>query len=100
MTNVQAELIIPTGTQVVTRVALHDAAGAVIRPRGAVGVIIASPADASHTYQVHFADGGEAALRRSELSIRKDYQRDGLQLAGTLDEHHLAPYIIYRCVVG
>src|SRR5262249_5086887 len=72
----------------------------VIRPRGAVGVFAASPADASHTYRVHFADGGEAALRRSELSIRKDYQRDGLQLAGTLDEHDLAPYIIYRCVVG
>src|SRR5690349_1999215 len=86
MANTQAELIIPAGTQVVTRVALHDAAGAIIRPRGAVSLLVASPVDASHTYRVHFADGGEAALRRGELSIRKDYQRDGLQLAATLDD--------------
>jgi predicted nucleotidyltransferase len=49
---------------------------------------------------VRFADGGEAALRRSELSIRKDYQRDGLRPDSPLDEHELEPYIIYRCVVG
>jgi len=34
------ELVIPSGTQVVTRVELRDAAGNVLRPRGAVGVII------------------------------------------------------------
>jgi predicted nucleotidyltransferase len=100
MAQAHSELILPTGTQVVTRADLRDAAGAVVRQRGAVGRIVAAPSDASHTYRVRFADGGEAALRRSELSIRKDYQRDGLRPEAALDEHDLAPYIIYRCVVG
>ena len=95
-----AELIIPSGTQVVTRVELRDAAGVLLRPRGAVGVVVAAPADASHAYRVRFADGGEAALRRDELSIRKDYQRGGLQLEAALDRRDLERYIIYRCVVG
>jgi uncharacterized protein len=93
-------LLIPVGTQVVTRADLRDAAGALVRQRGAVGRIVAAPSDASHAYRVRFADGGEAALRRSELSIRKDYQRDGLRPDSPLGEHELEPYIIYRCVVG
>jgi predicted nucleotidyltransferase len=93
-------LLIPVGTQVVTRADLRDTAGALVRPRGAVGRIVAAPSDASHAYRVRFADGGEAALRRSELSIRKDYQRDGLRPDSPLGEHELEPYIIYRCVVG
>jgi hypothetical protein len=62
--------MLPTGAQVVTRVDPRHAAGNVARPRGAVGVIVASPADARHAYRVRFADGAEASLRRSELSIR------------------------------
>jgi uncharacterized protein len=100
MVQVPSELILPTGTQVVTRADLRDAAGAVVRSRGAVGRIVAAPNDATHACLVRFADGGEAALRRSELSVRKDYQRDGLRPETSLDEHDLVPYIIYRCVVG
>jgi predicted nucleotidyltransferase len=94
------ELMLPTGTQVVTRVDLRDGAGNVVRPRGTVGVIVESPADARHAYRVRFADGAEASLRRSELSIRKDYQRTRLVPASVLDERDFEPYIIYRCVVG
>ena len=78
MTDMLPELIIPAGTQVVTRAEIRDAGGRIIRPRGAVGIIVALPVDAQHAYRVRFADGGEAALRRGELSIRKEYQRDGL----------------------
>jgi predicted nucleotidyltransferase len=99
MTDIHAQLIIPTGTQVVTRVELRDPAGALVRQRGAVGVIVAAPADARHSYRVRFADGGEAALRRAELSIRKDYQRDGMQLEQP-STHDLERSIIYRCVIG
>jgi hypothetical protein len=99
MSEPHTELIIPTGTQVVTRGDLRDAAGHVVRPRGAVGVIVESPA-ASHGYRVRFADGGEALLGRGELSIRKDYQRAGLESDAVLDERDLERYIIYRCVVG
>ena len=99
MTGIHATLIIPTGTQVVTRVDLHDAAGAIMRPRGAVGVIVAAPDDAQPAYLVRFADSGEAALGRAELSIRKVYQRDGLQLEQP-SKHELERTIIYRCVIG
>jgi predicted nucleotidyltransferase len=94
------ELIIPVGTQVVTRVELRDARGQTVRARGAVGVIAQAPDDAAHAYRVRFADGGEAALRRGELSIRKQYQRGGLQPDDPLEDHDLAPYIMYRCVIG
>jgi uncharacterized protein len=103
MNEQQPELILPSGTQVVTRVDLRDAAGSVVRPHGAVGVIVESPTDASHAYRVRFADGAEASLRRSELSIRKHYHRDGLLPADALDERDLEPYIIYiiyRCIIG
>jgi hypothetical protein len=84
---------------VVTRVDLHDAAGVLIRRRGAVGVILAAPADAQYAYRVRFADGGEAELHRAELSIRKVYQRDGLQLEQP-SMPELERAIIYRCVIG
>src|ERR1700752_768359 len=100
MSEPYAELIIPAGTQVVTRGDLRDAAGHVVRRRGAVGVIVGSPADAGHAYRVRFADGGEAVLLRGELSIRKHYQRDGLEPDAALDQRDLERYIIYRCVVG
>jgi hypothetical protein len=86
MNDQQPDLILPSGTQVVTRVALRDAAGSVLRSRGAVGVIVEAPVDASHAYRVRFADGAEVSLRRSELSIRKHYQRDGLVPADVLDQ--------------
>ena len=99
MDDVHAQLIIPTGTQVVTRTELRDAAGTLIRPRGAVGVIVAAPDDAQPAYRVRFADGGEAMLGRAELSIRKVYQRDGLELEQP-SKHELERAIIYRCVIG
>jgi hypothetical protein len=100
MSHPNPELILHTGTQVVTRVETPNATGDGVYPRGAVGIIVAAPSDASHTYRVRFNDGGEASLRRSELSIRKEYQRDGLAPADVLDERKLTQYIIYRCVVG
>jgi hypothetical protein len=86
MNDQQPDLILPSGTQVVTRVALRDAAGSVLRSRGAVGVIVEAPVDASHAYQLRFADGAEISLRRTELSIRKQYQRDTLVPADAVDE--------------
>jgi len=75
MNDRQIDLIIPA-TQVVTRIQLRDAAGRVIRPPGTVGVII--------THRCHaclprvLPDGGNAALHRGKLSIRKADQCDGL----------------------
>jgi hypothetical protein len=99
MADIHPQLIIPTGTQVVTRADLREADGALVRRRGAVGVIIAAPDDNHAAYRVRFADGGEAAVQRADLSIRKVYQRDGLQLEQP-STRDLERAIIYRCVIG
>ncbi len=49
---------------------------------------------------MRFPDGGEAALRRDDVSIRKQHQRDGLTIGAQSASEDLRPSIIYRCVVG
>ena len=94
-------LIIPTGTQVVSRVEVRDAAGVIVCPLGAAGVIVKAPEDATHSYRVRLPDGREVSLRRKELSIRKHVQREDLDAAGAvLAEHDLYDHVIYRCVLG
>jgi uncharacterized protein len=94
-------LIVPIGTQVVSRVEIKGIAGEPACPPGAVGVVIEAPADNLHSYRVRFANGIEASLRRSEMTIRKHFQQDGIQKAGTLlNEFDLYDFVIYRCIVG
>jgi uncharacterized protein len=94
-------LIIPVGTQVVTRVEILDAAGTVLCSRGAVGVVTNAPVDQHHYYRILFANGVEAALQRQELTIRKQHQQAGLHVIGdALAEYDLHEFVIYRCVVG
>lgn len=62
----QFHLILPAGTQVVTRVEIQGADGQVLAPCGAVGEIVKAPDDGSHSYRVRFASGVETALRRHE----------------------------------
>lgn len=98
---VHPHLIIPVGTQVVARVEILDAAGQVLCPRGAVGVVINAPVDQQHAYRILFANGAEAALQRNELSVRKQHQQAGLHIIGeALAEYDLHDFVIYRCVVG
>lgn len=94
-------LILPVGTQVVTRVEVKVAANEPVRPSGAVGVIVKAPVDPSHAYRVRFPDGTEASLKREELSIRKQFQQEAVQpTLGFREEFPLYDYVIYRCVVG
>ena len=94
-------LIIPTGTQVASRVEVRDAAGNVVCPAGAAGVIVRSPDDATHSYRVQLPDGREVSLRRHELSIRKHVQQEDLDAAGAvLADYDLYEYVVYRCVLG
>jgi len=93
-------LSIPPGTQVVIRRAARSLDGAAEYPAGAVGVVAARPSDAEAQYCVRFPDGGEAALQRDELTIRKQHQRDGLTIGAQSDSEELRSYIIYICVVG
>jgi predicted nucleotidyltransferase len=93
-------LSIPPGTQVVIRRAARSLDGAAEYPAGAVGVVVAGPSDTEPHYRVRFPDGGKAALRRDELSIRKLHQRDGLTFGAQPASEDLRRFIIYACVVG
>lgn len=95
------QLIIPTGTQVVSRVEVRDAAGALVCPVGATGVVVRSPADATHSYRVRLPDGAEVSLRRPQLTIRKHSQREDLDaIRAAPDERELYDHVIYRCILG
>ena len=66
--------ILPVGTQIVTRVEIAATTGQPGQPRGAVGIILRSPADSTHAYRIRFVNGGEATLHRKDFSVRKQHQ--------------------------
>jgi hypothetical protein len=97
----QIHLVLPTGTQIVSRVEIKSSAGELLCPRGAVGEIIKAPDDGTHSYRVRFINGVEAALQRHEMTIRKQFQRDAMQPeTDPLKEFDLYDCVIYRCIVG
>ena len=94
-------LIIPVGTQVVSRIEVKNKDKEVICPQGGVGRVVYSPTDNSHVYKVRLTNDSEITLKRHEFSIRKHYQKQGLQDAkDILAELNLYDYVIYSCVVG
>lgn len=97
-------LILPVGTQVVSRIELRDSRGTVLCPAGAVGEIIQAPLDGTHAYRLRLPDGREVALRRQNLTIHKHTQRDHLgelaAEAAAIAERVLWDCVIYRCVTG
>jgi len=94
-------LILPEGTQIVSRIELKNSEGKVLCLKGGVGVIIASPTDNSHSYRIRLIDGLEINLNRLDFTIRKHYQTEGLAEAkDPLADLDLYNYVIYRCIVG
>lgn len=93
-------LIVPAGTQVVTRVEV--AKQGTTRPIGCVGVVVGSPADATHAYRISFVDGDVASLRRTEFGILKHVKGAGFVSAADPrdDFDFFAAHVIHRCVVG
>lgn len=92
-------LIIPTGTQVVTLIDVKALASPTQNIlRGSVGEIVSSPKDNFHSYRVRFTDGNEAMLRRSEFAIKKHYQK--IEMLSAMNDLNLDEYVIYRCIVG
>ena len=94
----RAHLLIPIGTQVVTRGEIK--VDVRVMPPGAVGVILDTPTDATHGYRVRFPDGTQAMLRRSQLSIRRHVQASIVDVPAELHDFNLYEHVIYRCVVG
>ena len=94
-------LVLPVGTRIVTRIEVKTDAARALRPVGAVGEIIAVPADALHSYRVRFPDGAEASLRRRELSIWSQYREEAAGGPDPLIDHEIfTQHVIFRCVVG
>jgi len=91
-------LIVPEGTKIVTRAAVHGHDGRLLHPKGALGMVVETPADSTHAYRVQFPDGSAVSLARREFTIRAQYQTEGI--AAALAEHDLYDYVIYRCIVG
>jgi predicted nucleotidyltransferase len=96
----ETKLILPVGTQVVSRVEVKNTVGEVLCLRGAVGVIVKSPTDGSHAYRIRLPNGVEVALHRQEFSIRKHFQRSGLESSRDILSELNLNYVIYRCIVG
>ncbi|WP_299493687.1 nucleotidyltransferase domain-containing protein [Acaryochloris sp. IP29b_bin.137] len=95
----QPQLVVPLGTQVVTRVDACTESGTCLA--GAVGKIVKAPTDNSHSYEIELPDGRCLSLQRQQFSLRKQYQTQGLeQNSDFLADYNLQDYVIYRCVVG
>jgi len=90
------KLIVPIGTQIVTRGDITSDDESPACPIGSVGVVIDVPADNSREYGIRLTDGTIVQLNRSRFSIRKHYQQDAL---GRVDSK-FEDYIIYKCIVG
>jgi predicted nucleotidyltransferase len=93
-------MILPVGTKIVLREPLAPRDAAAAQPAGAVGVVIKSPVDQSHSYRVRFVDGSEAPLRRMEFMLLKEAQAAAAGAGHVLDDFELFAHVIYRCVVG
>lgn len=97
----QLHLILPTGTQIVSRVETKSPSGELLVPRGAVGEVIKPPDDGTHSYRIRFINGIEAALQRHEMTIRKQFQREATQPeTDAMADLNLYDFVIYRCVIG
>jgi len=96
----EPSLILPVGTQVVTRVAVKNSAGETLHQRGSVGVIVESLVDEVQHYRVRFPAGGESILMRQDFAVRKHMRQAALQRLQGSDHADLFQYVIYRCVVG
>jgi predicted nucleotidyltransferase len=93
-------LILPVGTQVVTRHAITGATGEILHPRGSVGVIVDASSDQVQVYQVRFPTGGETLMQRQDFAIRKHLRQSTLQRLQGIDHSALFAHVQYRCVVG
>ncbi|MBF6613957.1 MAG: nucleotidyltransferase domain-containing protein [Chloroflexi bacterium] len=93
-------LILPVGTRVVTRREVRTAAGDLVCPAGAMGVVAKAPSDTTHSYRVRLPSGADVAFQRQDLAVFTRFQEEGLEQAGAFDKEDLYNYVIYRCVVG
>ncbi len=94
-------LIFAVGTQVVTLRAVIGPNGRTLHARGAVGVVVKSPADLSHAYRVRFPDGVESALSPAELTSLAKFKEGVIGDANfALTDNSLYDRVIFQCIIG
>ena len=98
--DVDFNLIIPKGTQIVTLTETKVLKENTFHAKGTVGKIVELPVDAFHAYKIEFPDGRCGMASRKDFSIRKDFQTEQSGLISPLEDFQLFDYVIYRCVVG
>src|SRR5690349_6128368 len=96
----EPHLILPVGTQVVTRMAIRSASGETLHPRGSVGVIVEVLPDEVQVYRIRFPAGGEADIERQDFAVRKHLRQATLQRLQGITNEELFQYVVYKCVVG
>jgi predicted nucleotidyltransferase len=94
------DLIYSVGTRVVTLVEILGQSGLIAHPSGAVGVVVKSPTDASHSYRVRFPDGHEASLRRDEVTMLARFKESNDDPLAVVAHADLYDRVFYRCVIG
>ena len=93
-------LILPPGTRVVSRCDIVRN-GELLCAKGAVGIVIESPADATHAYRVQLAGGSVVAINRRDFTILRAFKETATgERDNILADYDLFQHVIYRCVVG
>jgi len=90
---------IPVGTQVVVLTAARGTDSAPVHPRGAVGIVVRTPAGTEELWAVRFPDGFEASFTRGQLEVLKTF-KDRLGTAAGTPAFDLESVVLYRCVAG
>jgi predicted nucleotidyltransferase len=99
--HIHPNVIYPPGAQVVSLLEVTGSTGRVLHPKGAVGVVVKSPADHRHSYRVRFTDGVEAALGHGQLVLLARFKEGEIgDAAHSAQRCNLFDRVIYRCVVG
>jgi hypothetical protein len=93
----------PAGTQIVVHAAVTGSHGAIVHPRGAVGVITRTPVAGEVHFLIRFPDGFEISLTRDGFDILREFRRrlGQEEIHGqSAEDFDLESMVILRSVIG
>ena len=94
-------LIFSPGTQVVALREVIAPNGRTLHPRGAVGVVVKSPAELSQDYRIRFPDGFEEVLKTSEVTLLSRFKEGEIGDSDVTAKHNdLYQRVILQCIIG
>lgn len=94
-----SEAVISAGTQVVVSREARGSNSQPVHPRGAVGIVVRTPAGTEIDYLIRFPDGFEASFPRQQFEVLKHF-KDRPPESPQAGQFDLEQCVIYRCVVG